>query len=1558
MVRNSYKKAASIFLSASLLFGATPIYAKSEQNQQKFSDITGHWAEKAIQKWTENGRITGYSDGTFVPSKPITRAEYVAFTVRILELSTDDDGSVSTFKDVKSSDWFYKDVQAAAAAGMISGYGDGQFRPNQLITRQEAAVFTARLLQLNENQDIPDYVKNYKDADAVKNYATSSISALSVLGLLKGSPEGLFLPDKNMGRADALVLLDRLAQKTIEQSPGLDGFVFDENGNPISKATLVIQDSETGEERVTLHSDTSGAYNAELEAGTYNVVITTDTRTTYTQKVLVSSQRRNLAIHTAIPGQVVTGTLTDRNGTLLKNVKFIMQSEISFAAETNENGVFKVVLPLKHAFTVTYKDGSQKMSLKTFRTGDRVADPLDLGTISASSSKTVLPSSSSEASMPSTSGNPNNGHSDEGSQSGNPSLSKPSLTLKSDNGILSFQIGSMRSGTKYSIASYLDKKWNDESEAKGSSIELPLPQVIGMYEYRAIAEDVNGQKVESEPIHYMITTSGSGEIAKDSDGDGIEDQLELELGTDPNDSDTDKDGLSDGYEYFMTHTSPLKKDTDDNGVLDNEEDLDGDGLTNEQEKAAATSPLLWDTDSDGLSDSEEINLYRTDPLKKDTDGDGLSDGDEIVLGLDPLKRDTNGNGIPDNEESIEQTISATNMSVELAQDNAAVPSLTVTAQGNMNQEVFLREYTGADLGESRAILGKAVEIGGGVFSEAALNFDIGTQMRIFAENSDMQSLLISRRNADGTVTHFDTEYSDDGQRVSASIDGPGTYFVMDAKELFSELGLTFPTNSESSFRISGFSEEGYDLSSGLSDEEKASMSNDTPITDSKLPDDQDLESDIPQETPDQEIQTPVSQDSHSEPDEQQTMQSNAEQEQQQTLPQFFAAEPLQTEKSASLLAAGQTDIVFIIDSTGSMGDEINNVRNNVAAFADSLKDKNIAAYLGLVEYKDEQEEPGSTTVHRNGSKNWFSDIDQFKSAVRNLTASGGGDEPESAVDALEMARQLDLRPNAKKFFVLITDATYKQSSSLTMQEEIERLKSQGIYTSVVSMNGLEPTYRNLYSSTDGIFANIYGNFTVELQLLADRIGEVVEEDGVWIYLDTLIPTAVKVDVLPENADESIDSDNDGVADIHELKSVTPIEKYDLDKIVDLVTGGEVTGTHLGKVKVYPFNSNPADPDTDKDGYGDADDLNPKIKFVTPIILLHGRISNTDATFGAATAVAGNNDQYDAESSVNHLSYRSFADQRIGNLIAGNGSEKTPTNLGYELQLQGYQKNKNLFAFNYPNKDMVHLNAARLQAYLQDGAEHLIREEAGYFYPTRQKMESSDYQVNLIGHSMGGLVSRYFIENLHGGNHVQRLITIDTPHWGSGLADAAKFVSPMFVPGDLDLDPSGRAYGGKGYKDERNEWLYNEKGNYAVTHQTERLKHENAPNGKYFFIGAYDDAAPYLLSSELRGRTFGFDVNPDSNSFEDFRNSIAEAFYAQYGLRDRISFTFTTIGGDNVVNNQSQLGIRFGSGASDRIARAKSYMFIDTFFGHNAAASVHVEITHRKEAADQVLSYLQ
>ena len=65
-------------------------------------------------------------------------------------------------------------------------------------------------------------------------------------------------------------------------------------------------------------------------------------------------------------------------------------------------------------------------------------------------------------------------------------------------------------------------------------------------------------------------------------------------------------------------------------------DSDGDGLTDEEERALGTDPLNPDTDNDGLFDREEVRVYGTDPLNPDTDGDGYLDGDEVKAGFNPL----------------------------------------------------------------------------------------------------------------------------------------------------------------------------------------------------------------------------------------------------------------------------------------------------------------------------------------------------------------------------------------------------------------------------------------------------------------------------------------------------------------------------------------------------------------------------------------------------------------------------------------------------------------------------------------------------------------------------------------------------------------------------------------------------------------------------------------------------------------------------------------------------------------------------------------------------------
>ena len=120
---------------------------------------------------------------------------------------------------------------------------------------------------------------------------------------------------------------------------------------------------------------------------------------------------------------------------------------------------------------------------------------------------------------------------------------------------------------------------------------------------------------------------------KDTDKDGLPDDLEDYYGTDKNKKDTDGDGVNDLYEIIL-ETDPLTKD--DNGS----KDADNDGLTNAKESQLGTNPKNRDSDLDGLTDGAEVNLHGTDPQKYDTDDDGISDAGEISLGSNPNKKDS------------------------------------------------------------------------------------------------------------------------------------------------------------------------------------------------------------------------------------------------------------------------------------------------------------------------------------------------------------------------------------------------------------------------------------------------------------------------------------------------------------------------------------------------------------------------------------------------------------------------------------------------------------------------------------------------------------------------------------------------------------------------------------------------------------------------------------------------------------------------------------------------------------------------------------------------------
>lgn len=126
-----------------LLSMITPVFAV------QFSDIRGHWAATQINNWVSKGLVKGYDNGTFLPNKQIKRAEFIALVNRafgFIKLSS------LEFSDVTSEEWYSQDILKAEAQGYISGYDDGTVRPEEPITRQEVAVILGRILKLKEQQ--------------------------------------------------------------------------------------------------------------------------------------------------------------------------------------------------------------------------------------------------------------------------------------------------------------------------------------------------------------------------------------------------------------------------------------------------------------------------------------------------------------------------------------------------------------------------------------------------------------------------------------------------------------------------------------------------------------------------------------------------------------------------------------------------------------------------------------------------------------------------------------------------------------------------------------------------------------------------------------------------------------------------------------------------------------------------------------------------------------------------------------------------------------------------------------------------------------------------------------------------------------------------------------------------------------------------------------------------------------------------------------------------------------------------------------------------------------
>lgn len=204
MGKNFINKLLPLALTAAMIVPSVPAMAAP-------SDIAGHWAESVITQWQSKGLIQGYEDGTFKPGNTITRAEFVTLMNNAKGFWSE--GSIN-FSDVKNGSWFYSAVARAVAAGYVKGYSDGSFKPNNTITRAEAAVMIANTAKLSANEA---GAYRFTDIGFIPAWARGSVGAVVAAGYMTGYPDGSFYANASISRAEAVSSLNRMLGGTSYQ---------------------------------------------------------------------------------------------------------------------------------------------------------------------------------------------------------------------------------------------------------------------------------------------------------------------------------------------------------------------------------------------------------------------------------------------------------------------------------------------------------------------------------------------------------------------------------------------------------------------------------------------------------------------------------------------------------------------------------------------------------------------------------------------------------------------------------------------------------------------------------------------------------------------------------------------------------------------------------------------------------------------------------------------------------------------------------------------------------------------------------------------------------------------------------------------------------------------------------------------------------------------------------------------------------------------------------------------------------------------------------------------
>jgi len=181
-------------------------------NEKTVKNAQDHWSKEAVDDLASRKVIEDID--YFIPDADISRGEFAEYITKALGIYRDNISGINSFKDVEESYEIYDSVETASKYGIVKGYNDGTFRPEDKITREEAMIMYARAIKIADLKELDlERIENYKDIEEVSGWAYEEVKATLGAGVFDGRIDDTLEPKGTLTKAEAATALRNLLIK-------------------------------------------------------------------------------------------------------------------------------------------------------------------------------------------------------------------------------------------------------------------------------------------------------------------------------------------------------------------------------------------------------------------------------------------------------------------------------------------------------------------------------------------------------------------------------------------------------------------------------------------------------------------------------------------------------------------------------------------------------------------------------------------------------------------------------------------------------------------------------------------------------------------------------------------------------------------------------------------------------------------------------------------------------------------------------------------------------------------------------------------------------------------------------------------------------------------------------------------------------------------------------------------------------------------------------------------------------------------------------------------------